>query len=1224
MASWLRRLWPKYEKEQNAAGPAGPPISGRRAALEIEKRFCENMIAIPGTGVAEEISGHAIDANLIAPGGGPAACVDTGVGLALTGCRVAVFVGADGLGVIAPVLSSGTDLLAPLVVHVWLDGHPDEHGHADWHRLEGSGALLAMAATPQEAADLTVAARLAAEQTLRPVVLAIDGCSTAPISVPDWQAIEQDLGHADDLVSAPSPSQIELFGRNRRRIPAWMDPVHPLSAGAPAPRSDAAMMAAGRAILFDEEVPRLVRGALERTRVILGRQAGLLRRYSMDDADLVLVAQGAGAAAAEEAAAELRAESGMRVGVLGVTWISPFPGSDLAADLKGRQAIVVIEKTTTSPADDPPLLRRVKLATATEPSPVVSAISAGAEIESRNLVNLCRSMAQRLPKNRRGKQQASMEKHVRLDVPAPSRPSLLPRRGALEARLRDSHQILVEQAYLTRPTGSSVESDDTVVADQPMADCKPPEVLRRIKENRSTPDSLPRMWGDVLEPRLHDQWPRLPDPLVASGATPALSSALLRRPTSDPLPEILAGDCTGCGACWTACPESAIGATVIGLDALLTGASNMAGTEGDVGGALRRAHRHIARRAAGLVRSEETGVLRRSNLEEAWIWAGGKLDIPQEKRSEYDTAFEATLNQVDTLRPIVTERFFHVASRETDGSPHAEVLILAINPEACRACGICAAECPEKIITFASERIENAVAAEMNRWQAWESMDDTSGKTCARIASDPDVGRMGACLLSRHCGQAVLGSQTSPGSGERLALRLTIAAAEHHGQKKTAGLAKELERLRAEIEELLRRHLSSGLAGANIESITEALSSRKVVDIGGLASTLDRLGPRTKLDRERLLDLARLTERLQAHHLDLVHGADGLGRARFALSMIGKDLARRLVPYPEHPLFAPMLVDSSPASGAVGLGLAQGLAKRHVELIRDMRLGAMELEEPVDRPARIESIMRLDWKDLEPGDMAACPPVLLFTDEASLYQQGTALLPTILSSRLPLKIIVLDGLWPDARPSTALLGIAHQQAFVLAGSIAHSDHLARGMDGALSYPGPALIHLHTPAPDLHGFASNETLERARSAVSARAHILLRYDPDAEGALGLRLSLEGNPALESEFGELSLSDWAAGEARFEGADSRIISEAQQIHLERWAALRELAGQGGLLATRIEAEIRKRVESEHTAEIESREAQMEARIEEAIVNAREQAHAHLTEKLVKLTTLGIDRS
>ncbi|EDN65542.1 Pyruvate synthase [Beggiatoa sp. PS] len=92
------------------------------------------------------------------------------------------------------------------------------------------------------------------------------------------------------------------------------------------------------------------------------------------------------------------------------------------------------------------------------------------------------------------------------------------------------------------------------------------------------------------------------------------------------------------------------------------------------------------------------------------------------------------------------------------------------------------------------------------------------------------------------------------------------------------------------------------------------------------------------------------------------------------------------------------------------------------------------------------------------------------------------------------------------------------------------------VEEAFEFNGPALIHIHAPSPELHGFATNETFAQASRAITARVFPLFTYDPNREGVFGSRLNLDNNPAslepwykLETE--TLTPADWAVHEQRF---------------------------------------------------------------------------------------------
>ncbi len=537
----------------------------------------------------------------------------------------------------------------------------------------------------------------------------------------------------------------------------------------------------------------------------------------------------------------------------------------------------------------------------------------------------------------------------------------------------------------------------------------------------------------------------------------------------------------------------------------------------------------------------------------------------------------------------------------------------------------------------------------------------------------PELGRLASVLLSRHCAQAQLGGGAGePGSGERLAGRLVAALLEHHSQRQLAELVGTLEEQRSTLEQRVREQLAEGLSATDMDTLSQALSgvAGGRVELSALGERLDALGAPTRFDRRAALRMARLAGDLERSRQRLAEGEDGLGRARFGVMVTRGAVAEWAARYPHHPYYAPLTVAPSAQGVELARGIAAGLVAEHVALVRSLRGAALEIEAPPDRSARLETIERLTWEDLEPEERAACPPLLLLGDDATLLGQGFELVTRLLTSGLPVKIVLLDGrghlngldgleeldgLGAGVEP--AMVAMAHRHAFVLAASLAHPDHLARGLLDALSWSGPALVHLHAPSPARHGFAVDATLEQARLAVEARAHLLFRYDPSAEGQFGLRASLEDNPGLEQDWGEVNFAQWAAGQGRFaqhfesleqngapsldewlalaesgrRGKTPRIelgeqtlgvgvrVARAAAERLAIWNSMKELTGAVSPFTKQIRAALEQELEAEQRKALAELQAEHEATIAGVRIGAGQEMLAHLTDRLMALARL-----
>jgi pyruvate-ferredoxin/flavodoxin oxidoreductase len=819
---------------------------------------------------------------------------------------------------------------------------------------------------------------------------------------------------------------------------------------------------------------------------------------------------------------------------------------------------------------------------------------------------------------------------------------------ALRACLRGEEGSLLEAGSLREIPWRNLPAPDET-------DRGLPQVVRRIEQTRPAHDSLPRFWGEVVQPRHGGAEDEVPDPLTASSVVPAGASALEPPPDVAMLPVLDPQPCTGCGRCWTACPDAAIGVTALGAEALLTAASHAAHTQGKAADALRRAHKHLAGHLAGQLAKNEAGELTEKNLREGWSWLSGRLDIAEPERPEHDAAFEATLETATRLRPVVTEPFFHQPEGEKKGA--GEFLVLAVDPRACLGCNLCVTICPEDALE-AVERTPERVSENEQRWRTWEELPDTPGETLARAADHPDVGPLAAVLLSRHCAQAQVGGASGePGSGERLAGRLVSALVEHHSQRRMARLVGTLDEERGKLEQTLREQLADGLSTAALDTLTEALGrvTPGRAALSELGEQLGSLGAPATFDRRAILRMAELAGELERYRQRLAEGTDGLGRARFGVVVTGDTVAEWAARFPRHPYYAPLTLAPTAQGVELARGIARGLVAEHLDLLRMLRRAALEVKPPPDHSVQLEAIEGLSWEALEADDRTSCPPLLVLGDDTTLLEHGFDALTRLLASDLPVKVVLLDGQGRlAAGPEPALVAMAHRRAFVLTGSLAHPDHLARGLADALAWPGPALIQLHAPSPRRHGFAVEAMLERARLAVEGRAQILFRYDPAAEGLFGLRASLEGNPGIEDDWGDISFAEWAAGEDRFaqhfaplEGqaelplsdwlalpepnrqgklptleVDERRLVVGERManaaghRLAVWKVLRELTGASSPFTEQIRSDLKQEIEAEAQQQLDSLKAEHDARMAELRSTTSQETVNRLVDRLMNL--------
>jgi pyruvate-ferredoxin/flavodoxin oxidoreductase len=706
-----------------------------------------------------------------------------------------------------------------------------------------------------------------------------------------------------------------------------------------------------------------------------------------------------------------------------------------------------------------------------------------------------------------------------------------------------------------------------------------PAAVRHLGRNDDHYASLPRFWDQLGVLYRDDQADRLTaDPYLATGTMPPLSSTFNNLSnTRRMLPVFDPTVCTGCGLCWTHCPDSAIGVVAASPNALIDTAITHTGAE-----AVRQVSGKLASRIVVDCKARDKSAGNAAPtfgemLDESFSWLEEKMPLADDRKQAIREGLGAIAGEIGALPVAVTEPFFH--KPEAHKKDSAELLSLAINPDACKACGICIESCEPEALR-AQEQDAMALDTARELWPVWAGTPDTSAETIERVAGNPEIGTMAAILLSRYCQFALAGGDAAEaGSGEKMAVRLILAATEFHQQPLVQRFAKTLAETGESVTSLVTDTLSGTLAVEDLDAVTEQLkrTTSPRVDLQTLAKGAGKTSADHSIDTRYLLRLIELSKQITSAHHRLVQGEHGLGRARYGLVVAGGSTAEWAGAFPNNPFQAPVLIDMSGDAAQLAAGLIEGHLEETTELVRLLRLARLEIDKPDGLEWKRDALAKLSWKDLSDEEYELCPPLLLVGSDEMLAGRGLGQLIWLLNSGLPVKVLVLNtldfGLASDPaarsvqaptnnpRASLALLALAQRNAFVAQTSVADPVHLGDSMQKALAYAGPALLQVYAPSPRRHGFASEHTLAQAELAVSSRVMPLFRYDPTIDGVFGSRISLLDNPHIDETMvpdasGErpLTAADWAIGQGRFRTNFKPLSAEAAApVALHEWLQL-----------------------------------------------------------------------
>jgi pyruvate-ferredoxin/flavodoxin oxidoreductase len=273
-------------------------------------------------------------------------------GFALAGGRVTNFTSGQGLVLMKEVLYTISGKRLPAVFNIGARALTSQSlnihaGHDDVMAVADTGWGMLFACNAQEAADLCLIARRAAEDSRTPFFNVQDGFLTT---------------HTLESVQLPEPEFMrEFVGPPNERLVNLMDPDHPMQSG-PVQNQDSYMKGKIAQRYFYDHVETAVERAMEEFRTATGRRYGLIDAYLMDDAEYAIVAMGTMAETAMATAAYLRRTSGVPCGVVNVTCFRPFPGPQLVTALARCRRVAVIERMDNPLAQSNPLGAELKAA----------------------------------------------------------------------------------------------------------------------------------------------------------------------------------------------------------------------------------------------------------------------------------------------------------------------------------------------------------------------------------------------------------------------------------------------------------------------------------------------------------------------------------------------------------------------------------------------------------------------------------------------------------------------------------------------------------------------------------------------------------------------------------------------------------------------------------------------------------------------------------------------
>ncbi|HLQ75757.1 MAG TPA: pyruvate ferredoxin oxidoreductase, partial [Terriglobia bacterium] len=245
-------------------------------------------------------------------------------GFAVAGGRVTNFTSGQGLVLMKEVLFTISGKRLPVVFHIGAraltsQGLNVHTGHDDVYAVADCGWGILFARNAQEAGDMALIARRAAEDTETPFLNVQDGFLTT---------------HTIENVRLMEPEMMKMFvGNPAAKLRNLMDPRVPLMSGVVQNQDSYMKGKIAQRRYYDRVLPTL-KSVMDEFGRLTGRHYDLVTSYRLEDADYAIVGAGSLMETAEAAVDYIREHKGIKVGLLNIVSYRPFPSIEIIEALR--------------------------------------------------------------------------------------------------------------------------------------------------------------------------------------------------------------------------------------------------------------------------------------------------------------------------------------------------------------------------------------------------------------------------------------------------------------------------------------------------------------------------------------------------------------------------------------------------------------------------------------------------------------------------------------------------------------------------------------------------------------------------------------------------------------------------------------------------------------------------------------------------------------------------
>ncbi len=675
-----------------------------------------------------------------------------------------------------------------------------------------------------------------------------------------------------------------------------------------------------------------------------------------------------------------------------------------------------------------------------------------------------------------------------------------------------------------------------------------PIMVKREPESSSAASDIHRFWaqtGSMYAQGAGDSVPA--DPFMSLSLMPAASSHF-RDMTSIRFehPEFIPENCTGCGDCYTVCPDTAIPGLVNETGQVLDTVVRRLKKHGKKTEQLPRAVRQMEMKLRKLFAAAEETDSVQAMIEKAIEATIADADLPDDGRKQLKDEFDDFREELGDFQFALCRPYFTLPEKKQAGS--GGLLSITIDPYTCKGCMECIEVCKDDALRPITQT-DATVSSLRKNWDFWLDLPNTPKKFIRVDNLEEGIGALETILLDKDAYLPFAsGDGACLGCGEKTVVHLFIATVESLLQPRVAKHVAKIEDLIARLKKHVLLKLVGEIDVGDAQEMEAVLDEEDDGDLtlAKIADRIEKTHEAEPIDKEWLRHVTELIAKLKDLKWRYQNGTTGKGRASMGMLNATGCTSVWGSTYPFNPYPFPWANHLFQDCVSMAMGIFEGHMAKMADGFKTLRFAELVLKDQYDPERQAEDYRYFNWQDFTDEEFHLCPPVVAVGGDGAMYDIGFQNLSRAMMAGKPVKVLVVDtqvysntggqactsGFFgqisdmaqygkaikgkEEVRKEIGLIAMAHRTTYFLQSTMAYSNHMIEGFVQGLMSRRPALFNLYSSCQPEHGIGDDMSNHQAKLVVESRAYPLFTYDPDRGSTAAECFDLDGNPAIDRDW------------------------------------------------------------------------------------------------------------